>query len=218
MPPTVAGVAHTFPEHSHREHATGCGSQESPARAPHSHASHSHPSHSDASHSHAAPERARFCSACGGALAHSPGPRPHAACSRCGREHWADPKVGVGAVVHDDAGRLLLVRRAVEPGLGLWALPAGYVDAGDDPRDAAAREVLEETGLVVQVGVVVDVYPGADGGASFFLAFRAEVLGGELRAGDDASEAGFFPADQLPSLAFASTEAAARALRDRRRN
>jgi 8-oxo-dGTP diphosphatase len=170
---------------------------------------HSHPAHGAAS-----PERARFCPACGGELAHSPGPRPHAVCTRCSRDHWADPKVGVGAVVHDDAGRLLLVRRAVEPGLGLWALPAGYVDAGDDPRDAAAREVLEETGLVVRVGAVVDVCPGADGGASFFLAFEARVVGGALGAGDDAAEAAFFAADELPPLAFASTEAAARALRE----
>jgi 8-oxo-dGTP diphosphatase len=170
---------------------------------------HSHPAHS------LAPERARFCPACGGELTRSPGPRAHATCTRCGREHWADPKVGVGAVVHDGAGRLLLVRRAVEPGLGRWALPAGYVDAGEDPRDAAAREVHEETGLVVQVGAVVDVYPGAEGGASFFLAFRGEVVGGALAAGDDAAEARFFSADELPPLAFASTEAAVRALRHR---
>jgi 8-oxo-dGTP diphosphatase len=160
--------------------------------------------------------RARFCPSCGGALRHSPGPRSPATCTACGRPHWADPKVGVGAVVHDDAGRLLLVRRAVEPGLGRWALPAGYVDAGDDPRDAAAREVLEETGLVVRVGAVLDVYPSglaAAGGASFFLAFAADVVGGELRAGDDAADAAFFAADELPPLAFRSTEAAARALR-----
>jgi 8-oxo-dGTP diphosphatase len=97
----------------------------------------------------------------------------------------------------------------VQPGKGLWALPAGYVDAGEDPRLAAARETQEETGLQVQVGAVVDVYPssvtGGHRGASFFLAFRAEVVGGTLAAADDALDAGFFAADELPELAFEST-------------
>lgn len=110
-------------------------------------------------------------------------------------------------VVEQD--RLLLVRRGVPPGKGLWALPAGYVDAGEDPRDAAAREALEETGLQVSVGRVVDVYPsrvtGGHRGASFFLAFEAAVVGGELAAADDALEAGFFAAHELPELAFDST-------------
>ena len=114
-------------------------------------------------------------------------------------------------VVHDERGRLLLVRRSVGPGKGLWALPAGFVDAGEDPRHAAAREALEETGLRVQVGAVVDVYPTpGPGGASFFLAFEATVVGGTLAAGDDALDARFFASDQLPELAFPSTMDAAR--------
>jgi acetyl-CoA carboxylase carboxyl transferase subunit beta len=115
-------------------------------------------------------------------------------------------------VVRDERGRLLLVRRGVPPAQGRWALPAGYVDADEDPRAAAAREVLEETGLVVEVGRVLDVYPGgASGGAgaSFFLAFEARLVGGTLAPGDDAEEARFFAADELPELAFASTAAAA---------
>lgn len=162
---------------------------------------------------HGGLDRVRFCPRCGGAMTDLPGDRPRRACTACGRVHWADPKVGVGVVAHDARGRLLLVRRRVQPGRGRWALPAGFVDAGEDPRVAAARETLEETGLVVRVGRVLDVYPtggGADGGASFFLAFAAEVVGGELRAGDDADEAGFFDLAALPPLAFPSTQAAAR--------
>lgn len=154
----------------------------------------------------------RFCGSCGGAL---DGRRPHPACTACGRTAFRDPKVGAGAVVADDDGRLLLVRRAVDPERGRWALPAGFVDAGEDPRDAVAREVREETGLQVEVGAVIDVYAGAGqtgGGASFFLAFSARVVGGSLRAGDDADDAGFFALDALPDLAFASTRAAVRAL------
>jgi 8-oxo-dGTP diphosphatase len=147
----------------------------------------------------------RFCPSCGGALA----PRGREqVCEACGRTHHRDPKVGVGVVVRDDDGRLLLVRRGIDPGKGRWSLPAGYVDADEDPRAAAARECLEETGLVVHVGAVVDVYNSTGGGASFFLAFAAELAGGQLRAGDDAMDAGFFAPDELPDLAFESTRAA----------
>lgn len=114
-------------------------------------------------------------------------------------------------MVQDESGQLLLVRRGVPPGRGLWALPAGYVDADEDPREAAAREVREETGLFVRCGAVLDVYPGG-GGASFFLAFAAELTGGTLAAADDALDARFFPADDLPPLAFASTHDAVRRL------
>ena len=155
----------------------------------------------------------RYCTACAGELDTSP---RHPVCTGCGRTHHRDPKVGVGVVAAQD-GRLLLVRRGVDPGKGLWALPAGYVDAGEDPREAAAREAYEETGLQVRVGRIVEVYAGdttgATGshrGASFFLAFEAEVVGGALAAGDDALDAGFFGPDDLPELAFASTRDAVR--------
>ena len=151
-----------------------------------------------------------FCTACAAPLEHS---GRHPVCTACGRTHHRDPKVGVGVVAVQD-GCLLLVRRGVEPGKGLWALPAGYVDAGEDPRVAAAREAEEETGLVVEVGEVVDVYAstvtGGHRGASFFLAFEAVVVGGELAAADDALDAAFFGPDELPELAFESTRDAVR--------
>ncbi len=151
-----------------------------------------------------------FCTACAAPLDDSV---RHPVCTGCGRVQFRDPKVGVGTVVHDDDGRLLLVRRGVGPGRGLWALPAGFVDADEDPREAAARETLEETGLRVEVGAVVDVYPSPGrGGASFFLAFEARLVGGTLAAADDALDARFFGPDELPELAFPSTRhAAARA-------
>ncbi|CAA9318061.1 MAG: hypothetical protein AVDCRST_MAG07-1604 [uncultured Frankineae bacterium] len=149
-----------------------------------------------------------FCTACAARLDTS---GQHPVCTGCGRTHFRDPKVGVGVVVHDAHGRLLLVRRGVGPGKGLWALPAGFVDADEDPRLAAARETREETGLQVEVGAVVDVYPTpGPSGASFFLAFRARVVGGELAAADDALDAAFFGLDELPELAFESTRDAAR--------
>jgi 8-oxo-dGTP diphosphatase len=159
-------------------------------------------------HDHDQP--ARFCPSCGHPLAQRSGPRAPQRCEGCGRPHFRDPKVGVGVVVHDELGRLLLVRRGAEPAAGKWALPAGFVDAGEDPRDAARREALEETGLEVVVGAVIDVYPGEPGsGVTFFMSFGAEVVGGSLQAGDDATDAGFFAPDALPELAFASTQYAA---------
>jgi ADP-ribose pyrophosphatase YjhB (NUDIX family) len=153
---------------------------------------------------------ARFCPACGTPLTWTDAPQPRQVCTGCGRFHHRDPKVGVGVVIIDGDDRLLLVRRGMEPGLGRWALPAGYLDAGEDPRAAAAREALEETGLEVSVGAIIDVYPGATGAdASIFLSFEAEVVGGTLCAGDDADEAAFFPRAQLPDLVFDSTHAAA---------
>ncbi len=149
-----------------------------------------------------------FCTACAAPLDTS---GRHPVCTGCGRTHFRDPKVGVGVVVHDEQGRLLLVQRGVGPGKGRWALPAGFVDADEDPRVAAAREAQEETGLEVEVGAVVDVYPSPGrGGASFFLAFEATVVGGTLAAADDALDARFFGAHELPELAFPSTVDAAR--------
>lgn len=130
------------------------------------------------------------------------------ACPACGYVHYTDPKVGVGVAVVE-MGKLLLVRRRMNPERGKWSLPAGFVDQGEDPRATAAREVLEETGLNVVVGEVIDVFhnPPGGGGASIFILYRGRRTGGALQAGDDADAADFFALDQLPELAFASTRA-----------
>ena len=135
--------------------------------------------------------------------------KPRRVCPSCRYVYFTDPKVGVGVAVVD-GDRLLLVRRAMNPERGKWSLPAGYIDQGEDPKEAAAREALEETGLVVEIEDVIDVFhnpPGA-GGASVFILYRAKAVGGTLAAGDDAADAGFFALDQLPELAFDSTKAA----------
>lgn len=135
---------------------------------------------------------------------------PRRVCDGCGRVHYTDPKLAVGVMVFRD-GKLLLVRRVMEPSRGRWSLPGGYLDAGEDPRTGAAREALEEAGVVVSVGEVTDVFanPPADGGAVFVL-FAAAYVSGEPEPGDDADAAAFFGRDELPPLAFASTETVVR--------
>lgn len=112
----------------------------------------------------------------------------------------------MAVLVHVD-GQVLLDRRVNEPQRGKWSLPAGFVDAYEDPERAAERECLEETGLLVRVTGLVDVLAGREHrhGADIFIVYTAEVIGGTLQAGDDADEAGFFPLDRLPPLAFETT-------------
>jgi 8-oxo-dGTP diphosphatase len=127
-------------------------------------------------------------------------------CSKCGWVYFADPKVAV-AVLLSAGSKILLVRRANEPFRGRWTLPAGFVDAGEDPARAAERECLEETGLRVHAGRVLDVLVSGDQphGADFLIVYEAELLSGELAAGDDADRADWFDRTKLPPLAFSST-------------
>lgn len=95
----------------------------------------------------------------------------------------------VGAVVHDAEGRLLLVQRANDPGQGQWSLPGGRVEAGESDASAVARELHEETGLLVRAGSLVgSVSRPAPTGVFMIFDYAAEVVGGRLSAGDDASD------------------------------
>jgi len=128
-------------------------------------------------------------------------------CPQCGWIYFQDPKVAAAVLVEKD-GRVLLVRRVNEPFRGMWTLPAGFVNGGEDPAEAAARECLEETGLTVCVTHVLEVIPGREHerGADFVIVYHAEVAGGELVPADDADAAEWFPRDALPPLAFRATQ------------
>jgi 8-oxo-dGTP diphosphatase len=140
--------------------------------------------------------------------------RPRPVCPACGRIHFRDPKVAAAAFVQRQ-GRILLVRRGNVPEMGKWTLPAGFVDADEDPAAAAVRECWEETGLRVRVSELMDVIhsPEYEHGASIVILYRAEIESGDLRAGDDAAEVGFFDPQNLPPTAFAATRRALSAWR-----
>lgn len=164
-----------------------------------------------------APETVKFCSRCGTQMVtRLVGDKMRRACPQCGFVHFTDPKVGVGVlVVADD--QILLVRRTMHPEIGRWSLPAGYLDQGEDPKVTAVRELLEETGLHVEIERLIDVYhnPPEQGGASIFILYEGRVSGGEIKAGDDVDAAAFFSLDNLPDVAFASTRAAIASLANR---
>jgi 8-oxo-dGTP diphosphatase len=157
--------------------------------------------------SNSAPEHIVYCPRCATPLVTRPvGDKLRRACPACDFIYFTDPKVGVGVLVME-GGKVLLVRRTMMPEKGKWSIPAGFLDQGEDPQATAVREALEETNLQVAIESLLDVYynPPGSGGASIFILYRARLLGGELRAGDDADAAGFFVLDELPELAFAST-------------
>jgi ADP-ribose pyrophosphatase YjhB (NUDIX family) len=150
---------------------------------------------------------AQFCPKCGSPLAAQERyGKMRPVCPACGHVVFFDPKVAVVVFVAQN-GAVLLIKRGYDPGKGRWALPAGFVDAVEDPQEAARREVLEETGLEVTVDRLLDVLfrPDDDGLADIVLAYAARVTGGTLQADDDAEAAAWFPADALPDIALVTT-------------
>ncbi len=141
-----------------------------------------------------------FCAHCGHALEAGAGPGGRAACPACGNVRWADPKVAAGTVV-ERQGRIVLVRRNLNPMYGRWSFPSGYVDAGEVVEEAAAREVLEETGIEVRIEQLLGVYSGG-GSPVVFIAFAGTAIAGEPRANDEVMELGLFEPAALPELAF----------------
>ena len=158
------------------------------------------------------PTTVRFCPLCGAALAREPIPpdqREHAVCTRCRFIFYLNPKL-VGATIPEQDGRVLLTRRTIDPGRGLWTFPGGFVDYGETVTDAAVRETFEETGLKVDLSGLLNVYTYP--AAPVIVVYQAVVVGGTLTACDENDLLEWVAPEDIPwgALAFQSTREALR--------
>jgi 8-oxo-dGTP diphosphatase len=157
------------------------------------------------------PLEMNYCPCCGQALTDKfIFGRMRRKCLNCGFVFFRDPKVAAGVLAEQD-GKVLLVKRLYEPRQGDWALPAGFVEIDEGPVQAALRELTEETGLIGRIRGIVGTYHirSDPRGSIVTILYHAQIVGGELKAGDDAEEVRFFTPEELPgNLAFASTRQA----------
>ena len=148
---------------------------------------------------------ARFCSACGAALAGA----PPIVCAACGAEHWRNAKPCANAIVERGDGRILLTRRAHAPWRDAWCAPGGFCGHDEPPEQAAVREALEETGVAIRItdllGIWVDVYADDarpdDAEADWIsVAYFAAIAEGgeELPQPGEVAELAWFPPGELP--------------------
>ena len=156
----------------------------------------------------------RFCPACGGPLETrqlKAGDPSRLVCARCGFILYLDPKVAVGTVITAADERIVLVRRAIEPGYGLWVFPGGYVDRGEEITAAARREAREEAGLEIRLDGLVNIY-SYPGRPLTIIVYSATWIGGELCTDEECLEARLFSPEEIPwtELAFRSTHDALR--------
>ncbi|HOC61055.1 MAG TPA: NUDIX hydrolase [Smithellaceae bacterium] len=126
-----------------------------------------------------------------------------------GNAYPVEPRVGVGAITFKD-GKVLLVKRGIEPSLGLWAIPGGTLKLGEPLPECAAREILEETGITINVGDCVYVFDFIERDDQrkikfhyVIVDFAADYLSGEAKGADDAEEARWFSPEDLEAVPVA---------------
>ena len=130
-------------------------------------------------------------------------------CPKCGWVHYANPLPSAVAFVYRNGQEVLLIKRGVKPGKGKWALPSGFVEMNEIPRETVVRELKEETGLRGTLGELIGVYtePTSMYGNVLLIAYRIESITGRLHADTDTLDARFFPVHKLPRIPFASHRA-----------
>ena len=155
----------------------------------------------------------RFCPSCGGSLKPrqlKAGEPERLVCQECSFIFYLDPKVVAGTIFTID-GAVALLRRGIEPAMGKWVFPGGYVDRGESVQEAAVRETKEESDLDVRLSSLLGVY-SYPGKRDVIVVYAAEVIGGKLKPQDECTEAGTFSQSTIPwgELAFPSTQEALR--------
>ncbi len=154
-----------------------------------------------------------YCPACGGPMeAVREEGRRRMKCPACGYVQYRNPSSAAGVIVVRDS-EVLLVKRRYDPYRGKWVIPSGFIEYDEDIREAAVREVAEETGLEVELTGIHGAESCFDDprGNTILVLYGGRITGGELAAGDDAEDAAFFRLDRLPEIAF---EAHRRVLRE----
>ncbi|HIF40042.1 MAG TPA: NUDIX hydrolase [Planctomycetes bacterium] len=146
--------------------------------------------------------RATHCPLCGSNLKPTDWEgRTRPKCQGCGFVYFFNPaSAAAGLVLDATGGKVLLVRRRIQPFRGAWALPAGYQEIDEEPQEAVRREVSEETGLEVEVQRLLDVaWVGDDPRKpANVIIYLCTVVGGQLRAASDVSEVAWFSLTDLP--------------------
>ncbi len=150
-----------------------------------------------------------FCSRCGSELRFGkiPGEERHRhACPSCGFIAYVNPRLVVTTLPVTDRGELVLLRRGIPPAVGSWAQPGGFLEVDETVTEAARRETLEETGLVIEPAEIVGLYTRLEA-AVVVVAFEARIVGGSPRTSPESLEVRSFPADRIPweGIAFKTT-------------
>ncbi|HEY6417864.1 MAG TPA: NUDIX hydrolase [Candidatus Binataceae bacterium] len=172
------------------------------------------PVHANHHVQHQFPAKVRFCALCGAEMRSRvvlPDRKRRQVCSRCGFVYFPAPRLVAGCVIVDEAaGAVLLIKRGLEPSLGKWTFPGGFVEADESAADAALRETVEEVGMHVRLGPVLGVYSDLENAVSTVVTFLATPGAEAPTTSDEAPDVRYFARDAIPwdQLAFRSTIAA----------